>query len=160
MFIILNGAFQFFSDLNESLLRVRAFKKPKDDSEDVIIRYYFQRASSYRNTESTGNVLFQVNEADCKGGHILIIEDIYDTGATMMKMFDVINQYGAASVKSCVLLHKKEHKNLKHNYWPEYCGFSIPLLFIIGYGLDFNEYVRDMRHICTASSKCVEKFSV
>lgn len=157
MFIVLDGAFQFFSDLNDSLLKVRAIKKPKTD---VTIRYFFVRASSYRNTESTGDVFFRVNEEDCKGRDVLIIEDIYDTGSTMKKMIDKINQHGAASVKSCVLLHKREPKNLEYDYWPEYCGFSIPKMFVIGYGLDYNEYGRDIRHVCSVSHYCLEEYCV
>ena len=58
IFVILNGAFQFFSDLLNSINKVRAARKPRSEDEDVIVRFNFHRVSSYQNTESTGDVSF------------------------------------------------------------------------------------------------------
>ena len=83
---MLIGAFQFFSDLNESLNKVRAIRKPTCDEEDVIVQYNFHKVSSYKNTESLGkdNVQVYIGEKDVKDKNILVVEDIYDTGHSMM----------------------------------------------------------------------------
>ena len=78
----------------------------------------------------------------------------------MMTMLEKIKGYGAKSVKSCVLLHKKQPDNLRHAYWSDYIGYLIPLKFVIGYGLDYNEYVRDMKHICTISKAGIARYAV
>ena len=100
-----------------------------------------------------------MKKEDCEGKHILIVEDIYDTGNTMKKMLDTIGEYRAASVKSCVLLHKREPSNLQFNYFPDYLGFTIPCHFVIGYGMDYNERFRDMRHICLINENGIKKFA-
>ena len=69
----------------------------------------------------------------------------------MKTMIDTIKANGCASVRSCVLLHKKTEKNLKFDYWSDYIGFLCPVFFVVGYGLDYNENMRDFRHVCTIS---------
>ena len=86
-----------------------------------------------------------------KGKNILIVEDIYDSGRTMLKLIEAMRSQGATSVKTCCLLHKKNVENLKFNYWCDFIGFYIPNKFILGYGMDYNEYCRDLRHICCIS---------
>ena len=134
--------------MNDALLKVRAQRKPKTDAEDVLISYNFQRVSSYTNTESTGEVKNSISREDCEGKNILIVEDIYDSGNAMKKMIEVSKNCGAKTVKACVLLHKRNPKNLQFNYYADYIGFFIPERFIVGYGLDYNEKMRDMRHVC------------
>jgi hypoxanthine-guanine phosphoribosyltransferase len=58
------------------------------------------------------------------------------------------------------LLHKKNPVNLQFNFYPDFIGFFIPLRFIIGYGLDNNEYNRDIKHLCTISQKGIEKYQI
>ena len=78
----------------------------------------------------------------------------------MNTMIKVSMEKGAKTVKSCVLLHKKNPKNLKFNYYPEYLGYFIPDRFIIGYGLDYNEKGRDLRHVCVINQNGIEKYKV
>ena len=92
------------------------------------------------------------------GRHILLVEDIYDTGTSMAHMLNKTLEFGAASVKVCVLLHKKNPKNLAHNYFADYIGFLVPCRFVLGYGMDFNEIGRDMRHVCIISEYGIEKY--
>lgn len=146
--------------MNESLIKVRANRQPKSEAEDVTWSYNFQKVSSYTNTESSGVVQNQISEEDCKGKNVLIVEDIYDSGNAMNTMISVSKKMGAASVKSCVLLHKKNPKNLDFKYYPEYLGFFIPDRFIIGYGLDYNEKGRDLRHVCVISQNGIQKYKV
>lgn len=87
--VIMTGAFQFFTDLNDSLIKIRAIRQPKSESEDVIWSYNFQKVSSYTNTESSGVVSNQISEEDCKGKNVLIVEDIYDSGNAMNTMIKV-----------------------------------------------------------------------
>ena len=77
-----------------------------------------------------------------------------------MKMLDTVRGFGAVSVGSVVRLHKKNEKNKKYDYWPEYVGFTIPMAFVIGYGMDYNEYLRDMQHISIISKSAITKFEV
>ena len=66
-------------------------------------------------------------------------------------MIKKCNDLGAASVETCVLLHKKNPKNKKFGYYCDYIGFFIPDHFIVGYGLDYNEQMRDLSNVCKIS---------
>ena len=61
-----------------------------------------------------------------RGKHVLLVEDIYDTGATLMTMIEKEKQAGALDVRVCVLLHKKNPKNLQHSYFADYIAFVCP----------------------------------
>ena len=87
-----------------------------------------------------------------------MIEDIYDTGLTMKKIIDTIQMKGAKSVKTCTLLHKKNMNNLEYNYYSDYIGFFCPMKFVVGYGMDYNEKMRDMEHLCVISQAGIEKY--
>ena len=76
---------------------------------------------------------------------MLIIEDIIDTGKTMKFLVNYINELGAKSVKSCALLDKKSRR--VENIDADYVGFEIPDLFVIGYGLDYDEKYRNLPYI-------------
>ena len=105
-------------------------------------------------------VIDPIKEEIVKDKNILIVEDMYDTGHTMMTMINTLKEMKAKSVKTCVLMHKKNPDNLVYNYYCDYIAFFIPIIFVIGYGLDYNEYVRDMRHICSISKFGIEKYTV
>ena len=74
-----------------------------------------------------------------KDQDILIVDDIYDTGTLINCVIKRINEIGARSVESCILLHKRNFGNLKYNYHAKYTGFTVPNKFVIGYGMDYNE---------------------
>ena len=83
-------------------------------------------------------VKVSVEEKDIRGNHILVVEDIFDSGTTIMKTKAVLQGYAPASLKIATLFHKKNPKNLVHNFFGDYIGFFIPDVFIIGYGMDYN----------------------
>jgi hypoxanthine-guanine phosphoribosyltransferase len=81
--------------------------------------------------------------------NLLIVEDIIDTGATMVKLLEKLRQYEPSSIKVTSLLIKKTDRS--NGYIPDYVGFAIPDAFVVGYALDYNEYFRDLDHICVIS---------
>lgn len=117
-------------------------KKFKGDA-----RIDFLRVSSYEGENSTGkiNLKIALKEENIKGKDVLIIEDIIDTGRTMKFLLEYINGLGAKSVKSCSLLDKKSRRT--EDIDADYVGFSIPDLFVIGYGLDYDEKYRNLPYI-------------
>ena len=102
------------------------------------------RASSYRGNTTTAGTLV-INDGllpDISGRHLLLMDDILDTGQTITRLVDHMNERGAASVKTCVLLRKVGRQTIP--FEPTYTGFNIPNEFVIGYGLDYND---DYRHL-------------
>jgi hypoxanthine phosphoribosyltransferase len=99
-----------------------------------------------------------VSEDQIKGQNILVVEDIFDSGTTIMKTRDVLEALEPASLKFATLFHKKNPKNLKHDFFADYIGFLIPDVFVIGYGMDYNEYYRDLNHLCVINKAGIEHF--
>ena len=129
---ILNGSFMFASDL---------FKELSIDAEICFIKL-----ASYKGTQSTGHVITSIGlDANITGRHIIIVEDIIDTGKTMHEFLPQIVNQQPASLKIAVLLHKPEAT--VHNLTIDYCCFSIPNKFVVGYGLDYDGYGRNIREI-------------
>ena len=117
-------------------------KKFKGDA-----RIDFLRVSSYEGENSTGNINLKIalKEENIKDKNVLIVEDIIDTGRTMKFLVEYINGLGAKTVRSCSLLDKKSRR--VENIDADYVGFSIPDLFVIGYGLDYDEKYRNLPYI-------------
>ncbi|MFM7466603.1 MAG: hypoxanthine phosphoribosyltransferase [Crocinitomicaceae bacterium] len=129
---ILNGAFMFASDL------AKDFNGPVEVS--------FVKVSSYVGTESTGKVDELIGlTANLKNKHVVIVEDIVDTGLTIDKVIFLLNQKHPESIEICTLLYKPEAFLGKHR--PKYVGFDIPNKFVVGYGLDYNELGRNLKEI-------------
>ncbi|MGM9857764.1 MAG: hypoxanthine phosphoribosyltransferase [Bacilli bacterium] len=138
----LKGSFMFFADL----------MKKFDCNCDVG----FIKASSYVNTTSTGNVKIANNTLhEIKGRHILIIEDIVDTGYTIDALTKYFKKQGALSVETCAMLNKPSRRILKEIN-PKYVAFDIDDLFVIGYGLDYNEKYRNLPYIGVINPKYIE----
>jgi hypoxanthine phosphoribosyltransferase len=128
---IMNGALLFLADL------LRAVDL---DSEVTCVRL-----ASYRGTQSTGRLRGLEAMGDSfKGRHVVIVDDIYDTGATLLGAIARLRQLGAADVKVCVLLQKRKSQQRVKVDW---VGFKIPDQFVIGYGLDHNGRYRGLRQI-------------
>ncbi len=102
------------------------------------------QASSYRGTAtSPGELIVQDSLLpDVHGRHLLVLDDILDTGQTITRLVKHLEAKGAATVRTCVLLRKIGRQKVA--FEPDYTGFSIPDAFVIGYGLDFND---DYRHL-------------
>lgn len=129
---ILNGSFMFASDL---------FKEITVDAEICFIKL-----ASYKGTKSTGHVVTAIGlDMDIIGRHVVIIEDIVDTGKTLNEFLPQIAHQQPASVHLVALLHKPEA-----TVYPvkiDYLGFSIPNKFVVGYGLDYDGLGRNIREI-------------
>lgn len=126
---VLNGAFMFAADLMKKI--------------ELVNEVSFVKMSSYQGTVTSGRVdeLIGLN-TDVAGKHVIILEDIVDTGITMDKMIKLINSHQPSSVKICTLLYKPDAFKGENN--PHYIGFNIPDAFVIGYGLDYNEKGRNL----------------
>lgn len=126
---LLKGSFIFLGDL------VRRVSRP--------LHVDFLVASSYVDTESTGDVdLLYDPEAPIGGRHVVLVEDIVDTGTTLNQTGDALLERDPASLEACTLLHKHEADDLR--YEPRWIGFDAPSEFLVGYGLDHAE---DFRHL-------------
>ena len=103
-------------------------------------------ASSYEGTESRGKVdIFSRLKLDIKGHNILLVDDILDTGRTMMKIVEFLHSMNPESVETCVLLDKPARRVVKVE--ADYYGFEVPDVFVVGYGLDHNEYYRNLSYV-------------
>jgi hypoxanthine phosphoribosyltransferase len=90
-----------------------------------------------------------------EGRHVLLCEDIVDTGKTMAKLVPHLEAFGPKSVRVAALLQKRTPKS--SGFQPDYVGFSIPNKFVVGYCLDYNEVYRDMAHICIMNDSGIAK---
>ncbi len=127
---VLNGSFVFASDLIRSLQNM-----------DVEIR--FIRAKSYCGTETTGTVsVTRTDEISFENRNILIVEDIIDSGFTLKMLRDTLVQEKPESIKIASFLDKPSRRIV--DIQPDYCCFSIPDKFVVGYGLDYNEKYRQL----------------
>jgi hypoxanthine phosphoribosyltransferase len=127
---IINGAILFTADL------LRQIPNP--------IRLDCLRISSYRNdTKSHGKPkLLHSLSLDLTNRHVLLIDDILDTGKTLSVVVDIIKKLKPASVRTCVLLDKKGRREVE--FTADLVGFEIPDKFVVGYGLDFAERYRNL----------------
>ncbi|MEP7200471.1 MAG: hypoxanthine phosphoribosyltransferase, partial [Chloroflexota bacterium] len=131
---VLKGALPFLADLMRHI--------------DAPIEIDFMAISSYggRRTESTGVVRILMDLAtNVAGRHVLIVEDIVDTGRTLTYIMQNLQTRQPASVKVCTLLDKPARRQLVVPL--AYVGFEIPDKFVIGYGLDFDEYYRNLSYV-------------
>lgn len=126
---VLNGSFMFIGDLFKSI--------------EIECEITFIRVSSYQSTESTGNVkqILGLNE-NIKNRHVIIVEDIVDTGMTMQEVLGQLASQKPASIKIMTLLYKPEA--LKVPLKVDYAGFEIENKFVIGYGLDYDGLGRNL----------------
>lgn len=130
---VLNGAFIFLSDL------LRHINIPSEVD--------FLKLSSYGDEKvSSGQVTdLKDIDADIEGRHVLLVEDIVDTGLSMKYMVNKLQQKNPASIATVTLLHKPEAT--QHDVPLDYVGFKIPTLFVLGYGLDYAQEGRNLAQI-------------
>ena len=94
--------------------------------------------------------------SELKDRHVILCEDIIDTGLTMTKLLPELQKYGPSSVKVASLLEKRTERSC--GYKADYVGFSIPDAFVVGYCLDYNEVFRDLNHICVINNEGIAKY--
>jgi hypoxanthine phosphoribosyltransferase len=114
---------------------------------DLDLDVEFMVVSSYgSSTQSSGNIKINLDlKADLTGKHVLIVEDILDTGRTLYNIRDIIRLRGPESVKICTLLDKPARR--KTDIKADFVGFTVEDKFIIGYGLDYAEKYRNLPYI-------------
>lgn len=107
----------------------------------------FMTTSSYGHNEQSSGYVKVVNDIpdNIEGCDVLVVDDIVDTGITMQFVLDHVKELGARSVKSCVLLDKPERR--KVSIVPDYCCFQIPDVFVVGYGLNYGDYYRNIPYV-------------
>ena len=130
---VLKGAFVFLADLSRRLTIPRAIE--------------FIAVSSYRRgSRSSGAVRLVMDvRGSIEGKHVLIIEDIVDTGHTLKYLMGLIDSHRPASVKTCALVRKAERAEVEVDV--DYLGFDIPDKWVVGYGLDYAEQNRTLPYI-------------
>jgi hypoxanthine phosphoribosyltransferase len=129
---VLNGAFMFASDLFKWL--------------SIEAEISFIKLASYKGTKSSGRVLTAIGlDTDLFQRHVVIVEDIVDTGKTLSEFMPQLTHQHPASIKICALLHKPEAT--VNPLTIDYLGFSIPNKFVVGYGLDYDGLGRNIPEI-------------
>jgi len=124
---VLNGAFVFMADL------VRAI--------DLDLVIDFVRVASYGRNAEAGDLRFTKDvELDVRDRHLLIVDDIADTGRTLTRLRDIFSERHAASVRICALIDKPERREVDLPL--DYVGFEVKEGFLVGYGLDYAEHHR------------------
>jgi hypoxanthine phosphoribosyltransferase len=130
---VLNGAFIFLADLMRYVT--------------VPCEVDFMKLSSYGDAKVSSGQVTELKHIDAKiqGRHIILVEDIVDTGLSMKYMIEQVKRHDPASVSVITLLHKKEAT--EHDVQIDYVGFEIPTKFVLGYGLDYAQEGRNLAQI-------------
>ena len=141
---ILKGAYVFLSDLSRCITIPHTIE--------------FMRVSSYTGTESSGKiqVKLDVPRDSVENKNVIIVEDILDSGFTLNYLKDHVFTKKCASVECAVLFSKPSQ--IKKPIDVKYLGFEIDNHFIIGYGLDYNEYFRNLPFIAVPTAETIEKY--
>lgn len=141
---VLKGVVVFYADM------LREIKVP--------CQIDFMWLSSYAGTNSTGSLIVRQDvTADIKGRHVLILEDIYDTGNSLEFTVKHLKKKEPASLKICTLLDKPERRKPGITLQADYVGFTIPNAFVVGYGLDYNEKYRNLPFVGILKPEVYEK---
>ncbi|MBT0654490.1 hypoxanthine phosphoribosyltransferase [Geomobilimonas luticola] len=127
--VVLKGALFFAADLARQI--------------GLPLSMEFVKLKSYSGTSSTGTVVITKDlDGPIAGKHVLVVEDIVDTGLTLQFLLAHLNDQGARSVKVCTLLDKSGRRQVE--VAPDYVGISCENRFLVGYGLDFDERYREL----------------
>ena len=141
---VLKGVVVFYGDM------IRQIKTP--------CQLDFMWISSYAGANSSGKMLVRQDvTADIKGRHVLILEDIFDTGNSLSFTVEHLLSKEPASLKICTLLDKPERRKPGVTLQADYVGFTIPNAFVVGYGLDYNEKYRNLPYVGILKPEVYEK---
>ena len=121
------------------------------------MRIGLMTVSSYpgRATQTKGSNLMSASFGDLRGRHVLLVDDILDSGGTLKLVVPMLKELGPATVKTCVLL--KKDRPAAREFPVDYCGFEIPDEFVVGYGLDYDDYYRNLPDIVTLKKAVYSK---
>ncbi len=141
--VVLKGAVMFASDL------IRRIPLPS------VLE--FMKVSSYGSgAQSSGTLQIHLDlKRDVKGADVVILEDIVDSGRTLKLLSELLEQRGANSVRSCALLDKPDRRAVE--FQPNYVGKIIPDVFVVGYGLDYDEKYRHLPYVGVLRPSVYEK---
>ncbi|WP_051403582.1 hypoxanthine phosphoribosyltransferase [Schnuerera ultunensis] len=130
---LLRGSFVFAADLVRSI--------------QIPVNIDFMTTSSYGHDEVSSGIVNIITDirTNIEDKHVLIVDDIMDSGYTMSKVVEYISKKEPKSIKVCVMLDKPSRR--KANITPDYVGFTIPDVFIVGYGLNYGDYYRNIPYI-------------
>ncbi|CAF1056003.1 unnamed protein product [Rotaria magnacalcarata] len=154
---VLKGGYRFFSDL---ILKIQNENRRRSDR-SLPMSLEFIRTRSYVNDQSS-NRLEIIGLSDLKtlkNKNLLIVEDIIDRGVTMATLKKEFEKFEPKTIRVASLITKRR-KDKVCVFKPDYCGFEIPDHFIVGYALDYNEYFRDVEHICILKESGITKYKV
>ncbi len=130
---VLKGSFLFMADLIRSM--------------EGDLRCHFLGVASYEGTSSTGKVRITHDlDVDIQGAHVLVVEDIVDTGLTLAYIRDLLRVREPRSLSVVALLDKPERRQVEVEV--EHVGFTIPDVFVVGYGLDLDQRYRHLPSVC------------
>ena len=142
---ILKGVVMFFSDM------IRATP--------IQCQIDFMAVSSYGGGTSTSGKVRMLKDVsvDLRGRHVVILEDILDSGVTLSHVCAHLREMGPASLKICTLLDKPERRRPGITLKPDYVGFTIPNAFVVGYGLDYDEKYRNLPYVGVLKPEVYQK---
>ncbi len=141
---VLKGVVVFYADMIRQLT--------------VPCQMDFMWISSYSGTTTTNTMEVKRDvSVDIKGRHVLILEDIFDTGNSLDFTYKHLMAKEPASLKICTLLDKPSRRNPNITLKADYVGFEVPNAFVVGYGLDFNEHYRNLPYVGVLKPEIYEK---
>jgi len=141
---VLKGVVIFFADMVRNI--------------DIPCEIDFMSIASYSGTNSTGRTDIRKDvSVDIKGRHVVILEDIFDTGTSLTYTVNHLLNKQPASLKVCTFLDKPERRRPGITLKPDYTGYVIPNKFVVGYGLDYNEHYRNLPYIGVLKPEVYEK---
>ncbi|KAG7517773.1 hypoxanthine-guanine phosphoribosyltransferase [Solea senegalensis] len=163
---VLKGGFKFFADL---LDYIKVLNRNSDQSIPMTVD--FIRIKSYSNGQSTGEIkviggddfstltnknvlVVEVTSLKCFFSYA-VLKDIIETGRSIKTLLQLVKQCNPNMIKVASLLVKRTRSD---GYRPDFIGFEIPDKYVVGYALDYNEYFRDLNHICIISETAKEKY--
>mgnify|MGYP003488709966 FL=1 len=131
---VLKGVVMFFADMVKHIT--------------VPCQIDFMCISSYSGTESTGTAVVKKDvSVDLKGRHVVILEDIFDTGTSLDFTYRYLLSKEPAALKICTFLDTPSRRKPEITLKPDYVGYEIPNAFVVGYGLDYNEKYRNLPYV-------------
>ena len=141
---VLKGVVVFYADMVRKI--------------NVPCQMDFMWISSYAGTETTGGMVVRKDvSCDIKGRHVLILEDIFDTGNSLDFTYRHLLSKEPASLKICTLLDKPSRRKEGITLQADYVGFTVPNAFVVGYGLDYNEHYRNLPYVGVLKPELYEK---
>ena len=140
---VLKGVVMFYADF------LKNFTEPCEMD--------FMWISSYAGTQSKTMTVRQDLSKNIEGRHVVILEDIFDTGNSLQFTYEHLMAKKPASLKICTLLDKPERRREGVTVKCDYTGFVIPNEFVVGYGLDFNEHYRNLPYVGVLKPEAYEK---